>query len=69
MNTPSNVKPDNTILNELAKWLTKINLSAQPAAVSIDTSMSVSPKQDALNQIFTITVSRKIERVDGEKPH
>jgi hypothetical protein len=56
---------EEVIVNELSTWLTKLDLSAHPTKVSIDTSQKVDPQEDTLDRIFTVTVSRHLERVAG----
>lgn len=61
-------RPEEVIINELSKWLTQLDLHAHPTKVSLDISQKVLPQEDTLNRIFTITVSRHIERIKSDTP-
>jgi len=68
-NTPTLEKSaEEVIVNELSVWLAKLDLSAQPTKVSIDTSQKVDPQEDTLDRVFTVTVSRHLERVASDAP-
>ena len=56
---------EEVIVLELSSWLTKLDLSAQPTKVSINTSQKVDPQENTLDRVFTVTVSRHLERVAG----